>query len=51
MKGLLAAGAAWWLRKSENRDKAKHKGQEAWENVTDQDEERNDPRSDAPRRR
>ncbi|MEC9482182.1 MAG: hypothetical protein UMU75_02500 [Halomonas sp.] len=37
MKKLLAAGTAWWLRKSENRDKVKRKGSE----MLGKDRERN----------
>ncbi|TDX26181.1 hypothetical protein DFO67_11624 [Modicisalibacter xianhensis] len=38
MKGLFAAGAAWWLRKSENRQKAKRKGEQAWNSLNERDE-------------
>ncbi|GHB05190.1 hypothetical protein [Modicisalibacter luteus] len=38
MKGLFAAGAAWWLRKSENRQKAKRKGEQAWNSLDEKNE-------------
>lgn len=38
MKGLFAAGAAWWLRKSENRQKAKRKGEQAWNSLNERNE-------------